>query len=203
MQLLLDVSPKRLTELRDLYPQFVGGQLMTPASSFCNAGGTFAVDNGCFGVFDQAGWQRLLDRNKPYQEQCLWVAAPDVVGSARRTLEVFGVWGQWLRNEGWPVALVAQDGIEDLAIPWAEVDAVFIGGTDRFKDSDAAKQVAKAGKLLGKAVHLGRVNAGRYRAWKDHADTCDGSGYSRFSDEMFRRLLESESDRPLLQEVNA
>lgn len=204
MKLLLDVSAEKLSGLAESHPEYVAGQLMTPASSFRNAGGVWACDNGCFGTFDVEAWKRLLRVNQEHRERCLWVAAPDVVGSARRTLEVFGYWGNWLLDKGWPVALVAQDGIEDLDIPWDNLAAVFIGGTDRFKDSDSARQVAKAAKLLGKQVHVGRVNASRIRAWRGHADTGDGSGYSRFTDEMFGRLVDADQrhnePRPLFQE---
>lgn len=195
MKLLLDVSAEKLAKLTAEHPDYVGGQLLTPASSFLNAGSVFAVDNGCFGTFEQAKWKRLLAVNEEHRERCLWVTAPDVVGSARRTLEVFDVWGNWLLDRHWPVALVAQDGIEDLPIPWEHLDAVFIGGTDRFKDSDNARQVAKAARLLGKHVHVGRVNASRIANWRGHADTGDGSGYSRFTDEMFWRLVEADKRR--------
>lgn len=195
MKLLLDVSAEKLTGLLETHPQYIAGQLLTPASSFLNAGVPFAVDNGCFGTFEKDRWLRLLEVNMPNRSKCLWVTPPDVVGSARRTLEVFDKWGNYLIDKNWPVALVAQDGIEDLPIPWDHIAAVFIGGTDRFKDSDNAKQVAKAARLLGKLVHIGRVNAGRIIGWRDHADTGDGSAYSRFTDEMFSRLLDADERR--------
>ncbi len=204
MKLLLDVSTEKLAGLQDAHPQYVAGQLLTPASSFLLADGVpWAMDNGCFGTFERAKWERLLTVNQDRRDRCLWVTAPDVVGSARRTLEVFEHWGNWLIDKGWPVALVAQDGIEDLPISWDHIDAIFIGGTDRFKDSDNAKQVAKAARLLGKQVHVGRVNAGRIANWRGHADTGDGSGYSRFTNEMFSRLVNAderrEATRPLFE----
>lgn len=206
MKLLLDVSAKKLAMLADEYPEYVGGQLLTPASSFVNAGGVFAVDNGCFKQFDRPAWERLLAVNEEHKPRCQWVCAPDVVGSGRRTLECFRFWGGWLADRRWPVALVAQDGIEDLDIPWDAIAAIFIGGTDRFKDSESSRQVAKTAKILGKIVHVGRVNAKRIGAWRGLADTGDGSGYSRFTDEMLGRLVDADRRRdeptPLLQGID-
>ena len=81
---------------------------------------------------------------------------PDVVGSARRTLEVFEHWKP--RLAGWHLALVCQNGQEHLPIPWDDISAVFIGGSTNWKLSDEAAQIVKAAKALGKWVHAGRVN---------------------------------------------
>ncbi|MFZ5831264.1 MAG: hypothetical protein ACOY3P_14325 [Planctomycetota bacterium] len=54
--------------------------------------------------------------------------------------------------------------------------------SDGEKDSDAAYQVVRCGKLLQKHVHVGRVNCvSRYQAFaKAGGDTCDGTGICRF-----------------------
>jgi hypothetical protein len=195
------VSPIGFARIATEQPQWAAGQLITPLSNHRIGPWPFAIDNGCFKEFRQAAWERLLKIYAERKPDCLWVAAPDVVGSARRTAETFAYWGPWLLDRGWPAALVAQDGIEDLPIPWDMIRCIFIGGTDRFKDSEAAMQVAKAAKLLGKLVHVGRVNAKRILRWMDIADTGDGSGYASFKDEMFARLNrkhERHNDRPLM-----
>ena len=157
------------------------GQLLTPLTNYKRWSDTWAIDNGAFSSFDAAAFKRLLARQAGSKAGCLFVAAPDIVGNARRTLEVYGhVAHEWLA--GWPRALVLQDGIEDLDIPWGKLDAVFVGGSTEFKGSTAAMDCAKAAKILGKHVHVGRVNT-PWRAdyWESIADTCDGSGLARYS----------------------
>ena len=112
---------------------------------------------------------------------CRFVALPDVVGSARRTLEAFDHWYGIL--EGWPRALVAQDGIESLPIPWSGIDAIFIGGSTKFKLGKDAADVIRTAKIMGKWVHAGRVNTpGRLEYFDDlGADSIDGTGLARYS----------------------
>lgn len=123
----------------------------------------------------------LLNRENERKQNCIFVAVPDVVGSARRTLEVFRHWKD--RLQGWPLALVAQDGQESLPIPWHQIDAVFIGGSTEFKLSKHTEQIVRAAKAIGKWVHVGRVNTpGRFEYFeKMGADSIDGTGLSRYS----------------------
>jgi hypothetical protein len=89
---------------------------------------------------------------------------------------------------GFKTAFVAQDGY--FGMP-ASADTLFIGGTDRFKDSEAAKEACRLALGIGKRVHVGRVNgAARFYSWyKTGATTCDGSGVSRY-DHMILRIRE-------------
>jgi hypothetical protein len=139
VKILLDASAEKLNSLTGDNQHLVLGQFLTPLTNYANWGGVFAVDNGAFSGFDRIAYDRLLHNNRPQRANCLWVTVPDVVGSARRTLEVF----DYLQGDyhPWPLALVAQDGIEDLPIPWGEIHAIFIGGTDGFKMSRAAVDV--------------------------------------------------------------
>ena len=107
-------------------------QLLTPLTRFKlqRPDANFAIDNGAFSQFNGKAFESLLAREFNRREQCLFVCVPDVVGSARRTLEVFEHWKESL--EDWPLALVAQDGQQDLPIPWDEIDAIFIGGSTEF-----------------------------------------------------------------------
>jgi len=158
------------------------GQLLTPLSRYKWAPGTpFGIDNGAFSKFNGGGFLRLLARNKSNREHCLFVAAPDVVGSARRTLECFDRW--YPKLHGWPVALVAQDGIEDLPIPWDVLSAVFIGGSTAFKLSKAAESVVRAALVMDKHIHIGRVNTpDRYDYFAAMgAHSCDGTGVSKYT----------------------
>lgn len=157
------------------------GQLLTPLTRYTRRCDIFAVDNGGFSSFDPASFRSLLKREEAHQQSCLFVAAPDIVGNARRTLEVFDVWKEELT--GWKLALVCQDGQEHLTIPWRELDAVFIGGSTAWKCSDHAVHIIKAAKALGKWVHAGRVNdPARFEHFENlGVDSCDGNGIGRYT----------------------
>lgn len=160
----------------------VCGQLLTPLTNYKNWGGVFAIDSGAFTRFDQCSFARLLKRNEARMAKCLFVSCPDVVGNGRRTLEI---WRHRHRFAGLSVrfALVAQDGIEDLDIPWKEMACLFVGGNDPWKDSRACMDIVKTANTLGVPSHIGRVNTiKRYRRFSEiGADTCDGSGIARYS----------------------
>ena len=115
------------------------------------------------------------------------------MGSARRTLEVFDHWKAKLH--GWKVALVAQDGQDNLPIPWNEINAIFVGGSTDWKLSIHAEQVIRAAKALDKWVHVGRVNTpARFEYFeKMGADSIDGTGLSRYSwmrEAIYKKLKE-------------
>jgi hypothetical protein len=141
----------------------------------------FAVDNGAFSKFDSDAFLSLLQRNEEARDLCRWVAVPDIVGSARRTLEVFERWKSKISH--WPLAFVCQDGQDALPIPWDEVAAVFIGGSTDFKLGPSAAAIVKAAVALGKWCHVGRVNTpGRFEYFESlGADSIDGTGLARYS----------------------
>lgn len=159
------------------------GELFTPLNGFRpqRPDGIYAIDNGAYARFDAESFVRLLERHKSRRAFCRFVAVPDVVGSARRTLEVFDGW--YSRLHGWPLALVAQDGLEDLPIPWELIESIFVGGTTCWKLSAESAAVTRAAKALGKWVHFGRVNTpARYEyAESLGCDSIDGTGLSRYS----------------------
>ena len=175
------------------------GQLLTPLTRFrlTNPAKPWAIDNGAFARFDAKAFQALLAREFHHRENCLFVTCPDVVGSARRTLEVFEHWRPQL--DGWAVALACQDGQEDLPIPWNDIGAVFIGGSTQFKVSEAAKQVIKAAQALGKWVHVGRVNDPARFEYFDNlgADSCDGTGIAMYT-HMRQKIANRHSQGSLL-----
>lgn len=166
-------------------------QLLTPLTRFKrqNPRAKFAIDNGAFKRFRQGEFKALLLREKDAQSLCRFVAVPDIFdpkagrGSARRTLEVFNHWKYKAPLVGWPLALVIQDGIEDLPIPWTQIKAVFIGGSTEFKFSGAARDVIRAAKAIGLWVHAGRVNTpDRFDYFADlDADSFDGTGIAMYS----------------------
>ena len=159
------------------------GQLLTPLTRYTlrDPERTWAIDNGGFKNPEIAGLLSLLAREFHHKELCAFVAAPDVIGSARRTLEVFPFWRERLKV--WKIALVCQDGQEDLPIPWDEIDAVFIGGSTNWKCGPYAKAICTAAKILGKWVHVGRINTpSRFEYFEElGADSFDGSGIARYT----------------------
>jgi len=195
MKFLIDKSPKDVERKMSLHPSLVAGQLLTPLTRYRNFGGVFAIDNGAFSGFNRSGFLALLEREKQNANRCLFVVVPDIVGSARRTLEIW----QFRHDivKGWPLALVAQDGAENFDIPWHELDAIFIGGRDPWKDSQSAVDIVKTAKTLQKHAHVGRVNTlKRYKLFADAgADTCDGSGVAMY-DHMLDDIAKGLSRKP-------
>lgn len=181
MIVLLDTSESIERCQVELGTSVEAGQLLTPLTRFRRKASAFAIDNGAFAGFNASGFQSLLKREWGNRERCLFVAAPDVVGSARRTLEVFEHWMPKLH--GWKVALVAQDGQEDLPIPWRSISAVFIGGSTAWKTSQHAEAIVKAAKAMGKWAHVGRVNTperfDKVLSWG--VDSTDGSGIGQYT----------------------
>lgn len=146
----------------------------------------WAADNDVFtGKFDPVRFRRLLTWDPT---GCLWVAAPDVVGDAAATLELFAQWAPEIRSAGFPVALVGQDGL--VAPPWDDLDALFIGGSTEWKLGPVAFALAREAKERGKWVHFGRVNtANRIRyARQAGADSIDGTKATKWPFELPRIL---------------
>lgn len=194
MKFLIDTSKAQLDIKSGLFPSLVGGQLLTPLTRYSNAGRKFAIDNGAFSGFRERDFFTLLKREEPNKESCLFVACPDVVAAGRRTLEIWKHYRH--RLIGWPLALVAQDGMEDLDIPWGELEAMFLGGGDPWKDLKAAQDIVKTARTLGKHVHIGRVNTiKRFKLFMGIADTCDGSGIAMY-DHMLRDIDKALNMQP-------
>jgi len=176
VRVLLDLSPDAIDN-RSAKHGVEFWQFRTPLTAYRRHGGVpYALDNGCFGGSLPQAWGRMIEEAKRHRP--LFATSPDVVGSARRTLEL---WPRFARQmNSVPRALVLQDGIGDFEIPWHELACVFIGGSDAFKSSAEARHAAVAARILGKWVHVGRVNTwARARELADLADSYDGSGISR------------------------
>lgn len=140
------------------------GLLNTPKSAYRLEGvKVWAMDNGAFtGKYPgDDEYMALLDRLTDHQSRCLFVAAPDVVGDSEATLRMFPEMAGRIRAAGWPVALVAQDGMAAAQLPWADFDWLFIGGGTEWKLGPDAERLIQAAKARGKRVHVGRVNSGR------------------------------------------
>lgn len=184
MLILLDTGPAQPLAQCERELGMPVGQLLTPLTRYRiqDRSRPYAIDNGAFSSFDEGAFLSLLAREFEYREDCLFVSAPDVVGDAIATRKLFDAWLP--RLAGWPVALVLQDG-QDRAppIPWDDIAAVFIGGTNRFKLSAHALELAAEAKERGKWVHMGRVNSPSrlHSAIFAEVDSVDGTGISRYT----------------------
>ncbi len=156
------------------------GLLQTPANAY-NLGdvAVWAMDNGCFTETypgDEA-YLSLLRKHAPHADRCLFAAAPDVVGDAVATLERSGHMFAPIRALGYRAALVLQNGMESMALPWDDFDAVFVGGSTEWKLSLQAADLIREAKARGKFVHVGRVNSRtRYDRFAElGCDSADGT----------------------------
>lgn len=159
------------------------GQLLTPLTRYRlrDPSRPWAIDNGGFAGLDIPAFNALLKREEHHKDRCLFVVAPDIVGSAQRTTELFDLWKP--RLAVWPLAFACQDGQEHLPIPWGDIAAVFIGGSTSWKCSIHVERIIKTAKLFEKWVHVGRVNdPTRFAHFESlGADSCDGSGIARYT----------------------
>ena len=180
---MLDNSPNQLLDKQSRFGVDLW-QLQTPLSRR-QIIKPYGLDNGCFAEFKENIWRRQLkaaEENRP-----VFVCSPDIVGDAARTLDLFEVFSPQLN--GLPKALVLQDGIGSQRIPWREIDAVFVGGSDAFKISSECLNCLKVAQMLGKWIHIGRVNTpDRLANFLDIADSIDGSGISKY-DHMLEAVI--------------
>lgn len=152
----------------------------------------WAADNDAFSQWDPDRYRTMLEGIWGLKG-CLFVTAPDVVGDAARTLEQFEEWYDDLTTVLQPIALVAQDGLEPDQVPWARIDALFIGGTTGFKLGEKARVLIKEARTRSKWVHMGRVNSYervRYARWLG-CDSIDGTQFSWFRDTKLPAYLNS------------
>lgn len=186
------------------------GQIATPAAgNKVVAGREWCADNSVFadkypGDEPFLAWLAKLQH---LRADCRFVVAPDVVGDARATLDRSGPMLRRVRHLGFPVALAAQNGLEDLRVPWDDFDCLFIGGDTAWKLGPAARALVVQARHYGKWVHMGRVNGwGRLRlARQAGCDSVDGTYLAFGPDRNLPRLLRwlSEvNDQGLLWEAS-
>lgn len=164
------------------------GVLLTPVGGnrvgWWPDGTTWAGDNLCFKGLDVTAWLKFLAKLTASPLRPAWVTCPDAVGDAAKTWELYDLWSPVLRSVGLPVALVLQDGMENLArrarLTWeineGRLAAVFVGGTTSFKLGDVAACCCRQAKEAGLLVHVGRVNS--FRRVLYFARRCRDEGWS-------------------------
>lgn len=153
---------------------------------------TWGADNSAFSKhgFDAVAFRAMLKRPEVVAARatCRFVAAPDKIvvtaggfmaGDAAGTLEQYLDWAPEIRDQGFPVALVAQDGLEHMLgrVPWHLVDVLFLGGGTEWKLSGGARLCVAAAQVEGKPTHMGRVNSYKRLSLADSwgVDTADGT----------------------------
>lgn len=156
------------------------GLLITPADRRKPAGyPVWAADNGCFGKGypGDAGYLTWLDELSPHVDRCLFAVAPDVVGDHEATLARSRPFFTAIRELGYPVAFVAQDGLTADACPWDEFDVLFIGGSTDWKLGPDVVDLCFVAHQRGVPVHLGRVNSAKRLRHAAHLGcaTADGT----------------------------
>lgn len=166
------------------------------------AKGLFCIDNGCGPGKDGqpgTGWPgtraylELLSRmSAQSRRRCLFAVAPDVLGDAAATLARSAPFVYKVRAWfGLPVALVAQDGLEDLDVPWYSFDVLFLGGSTAWKLGPHAAALTAEAHARGIWVHMGRVNTRQRLRYAVHigCDSVDGTGMTRAPDKNMTQML--------------
>lgn len=160
---MLYLANPSTSKVRDAMTAGLLGCMATPdQGNVIDPSWTWAADNGCFSTKWEVGkWLGWLARQRHRIERCLFAVVPDVVADHDATLARWQEWAPVVRALGYRTAFVLQDGCTVATVPWAECDAVFIGGSTDFKLSATARQIAEEARRRGKHVHMGRVNSRR------------------------------------------
>jgi hypothetical protein len=170
------------------------GQIITPASGNRLIDDVYwCADNAAFagrypGDDRYLAW---LSARATHARRCAFATAPDVVFDAAATLARSLPMLERIRAAGYPVALVAQDGLQPAQIPFDCIDALFLGGSTSWKLGPAAADLAAHARHHGKWVHMGRVNS-LVRLQHAQAIGChsvDGTHLAYGPDRKLRELL--------------
>jgi hypothetical protein len=196
---------------------------MVPADNGCGPG-KLGIGAGYPGNDAYLHWLMKLDeaeggdRYDPDTWRCLFAVAPDVVGDASATLARSERFLPLIREyTRFPAALVAQNGQEDLPVPWEDFDVLFLGGsaecircryvrpvTDftrkrcpscrrpliEWKLGDAARDLTAQASARGN-IRMGRVNSRQRIRYANEigCDSCDGTYLTKGPDKNLPRLL--------------
>ena len=160
------------------------------------AGQIWAADSGRFASphrYSDERYLAWLAWRAHLAADCLFATAPDVVGNATATLALSAPMFARIRDLGYRVAFVAQDGWPGIDVPWDDFDALFLGGTTAWKLGHEAADAAAEARARGKWVHMGRVNSLRRLRMADAigCDSADGT------------VLRFDQTRPIHEWVDA
>ncbi|RPK74484.1 hypothetical protein [Streptomyces sp. ADI95-17] len=171
------------------------GCMTTPAQGNVIPDGTpIGADNGCFGnnyPGDDEWFDWLDSRIVRYgADRFLFAVAPDVPFDAAGTLAKSLPWLGRIRGLGVQAAFAAQDGCDELGVPWDAFDVLFLAGSTEWKIGPIAERLSREAKERGKRVHMGRVNSLRrlrIAEWFG-CDTADGTYLAFGPDKNLARL---------------
>jgi hypothetical protein len=183
--------------VRRLSPHPHLGRFTQPRSQndlteLATCGAWWAADNDALQGLDVDAYLTMLDQivAQP-RDRLLFVTAPDAAEmtpdgprvSWEGTLWLWRSWRRALLSRGLPLAIVLQDGATVESVPWDELAAVFLGGSDAFKDGPQAVALLLEARRRGLWRHVGRVNTQRReRLLWPLCDSFDGTAYSRWPD---------------------
>lgn len=173
------------------------GCILTPKQGkIAPPGAEWVADNGCGPGKDGKGrgwvgeerflaWLLMLSTRLD-MSLCQFAVAPDVVGDAAATVTRSVPFLPLIREMGYPVAFVGQNGLTSAMVPWDGIDVLFLGGSaecvpcgwvrdvrdrgtvecpvcwfplEEWKMGDAAAALAREAVARGKRVHMGRVSS--------------------------------------------
>lgn len=203
---MLYLTPPSSQRLRDAITAGTLGAIATPKQgNRILPGWRWAADNGCFGngYPGDAGYIAWLEKMSDRALECLFAAAPDVVGDAEATLKRSAPFLPILHQLGYRPAFVLQNGVTRGLVPWDEIGAVFIGGDDAFKSSQEARNAVDEARARGLHVHRGRANTRRALILSasmgcDSADGRTMALYPATIDQMERWLMDGRVRQGLL-----
>lgn len=155
----------------------------------------YAIDNGCYASkvpFNLEKYLSFVSKLMAVAKRPpLFTAAPDIVGDHLGTWKLTEPVLPRLRAIGACPALVCQDGLTADEVPWNAIDAVFIGGTTRWKMGHDVVRICEQAKLRGTWIHVGRVNySTRIRHCHEilRADSVDGNAGAMYPQKIWQQI---------------
>ena len=163
---MIYLASSRIAAAVPLLDEGVIGIVNTPNTRYqLDPRWTWLADNGAFAASRYVGdekWLRWLGKwGEELRASCIMATLPDVVGDHRATLARSWPHISAVRDLGYPVGYVAQDGmtVPDLEQLAGHIDGLFIGGTTEFKLGVQARDLIAHAHTHGLHVHAGRVNS--------------------------------------------
>lgn len=158
-------------------------------------------DNGAFTGFNKDIFMGCVRKLLPYAATCKCLTVPDVPFFWEPTLEKFYDWSPSIRRMGFPVGLAVQDGATVANIPWALIDAIFVGGSTEWKRQqkqliakhpNEVRRIVDEAKARGLWVHVGRNANAPKQLWYAYdlgADSVDGTRETKAPDREFKTWI--------------
>lgn len=169
-------SVKIPDEYRDCYGFLASSIYNRNTENELLTGYKWILDNDNYnGRFNIEKWLSFMIKHKRYVDSCIGVTIPDIVGDALETLRMFSQYWRVVKDLGYPVAFVTQDGITPEITPWNYLDVLFVGGTNNHKLSPEASIMIAEAKLRDKWIHVGRVNSEKRIKQFWMVDSVDGT----------------------------